>query len=178
MIVVFSGPPCSGKSYIGERLAAGRGLIHLEMDAIRMRLLPEAEHTRADRVLAYRAMHLAAEVAARAGGKILVNACYGHASDRYDLEQSALRAGAALYVVEFRINVEPAVARWRLRKETHPGIDLTEERVRALVNGFPYTGCGLTVCGERPEAVTLREIEDYVDRGSPVLPGAWSGRVL
>ena len=51
-LVVFGGPPCTGKSTVGRAL----GWAHLEMDAARMALLPDAAHTRADREVAYRAV--------------------------------------------------------------------------------------------------------------------------
>lgn len=173
MIVVFSGPPCSGKSFVGELLRARRGWLHLEMDAVRVRLMPESAHTRQDRVIAYRAMHLAAEAAARAGACVIVNACYSHAEDRRDAEQVALRAATALYLVEFRVSAQTAVERWKARREIHPGADLTEERVRELVNQFPYFGGGGTVDGELPAEEILKVIEEYLDQGVPLTPGFW-----
>ena len=74
MIVVLSGPPCSGESMLGEILSRTRAMTHLEMDAIRPRLRPEAAHTREDRAIAYRAMHLTAEVLAARGESVIANA--------------------------------------------------------------------------------------------------------
>lgn len=173
MIVVFSGPPCSGKSYVGEILRARRGFLHLEMDAVRVRLLPDSAHTRQDRLIAYRAMHLAAEAAAGAGGCVIVNACYSHAEDRRDAEQAALRTATALYLVEFRVSEQTAIERWKARRQIHPGADLTEERVRELVNHFPYFGGGRTVDGEQPAEEILKVIEEYLDHGVPLTPGFW-----
>ena len=174
MIVVFSGPPCSGKSQLGQMLSARRGCLHLEMDAVRVRLLPDSAHTRQDRQVAYRAMHLAAEAAARAGAGVIVNACYSHASDRRDIEQAAQRAGVPLYLVEFRVSAPVAVARWQSRRRAHPGADLTEERVRELVERFPYFGGGQTVDGEQPAEQILKSIEDYLAHGTPLTLGSWS----
>jgi len=173
MIVVFSGPPCSGKSQLGQMLSERRGYLHLEMDAVRVRVLPESAHTRQDRQVAYRAMHLAAEAAARAGACVIVNACYSHASDRRDIEQAAQRAGVPLYLVEFRVSAPVAVARWQSRRQAHPGADLTEARVRELVNRFPYFGGGQTVDGEQPAEEVFKAIEDYLDHGVPLRPGTW-----
>ena len=98
MIVVFSGPPCSGKSLLGGLVATSRNFTHLEMDAIRLRLLPGASHTREDRRIAYRAMHLMAETLALRGESVIVNAGYSHAADRR-LQSSKVRVGRHQWVL-------------------------------------------------------------------------------
>jgi predicted kinase len=173
MIVVFSGPPCSGKSYIGEKLAAKRGWTHLEMDAIRMRLLPEAAHTRGDRVIAYRAMHYTAEMLARRGQPVIVNAVYGHRSDREEVRRCAAAADTKLYLVQFRVSVPIALERLRVRRERHPGLDLNEDRVRILVESFRYFQGGLVIDGEELEGRILEQIEGYLDAGVPLEAESW-----
>ena len=64
------------------------------MDAIRVRLFPQSTHGREDRIVAYRAMHLVAEILSRQGLPVIVNAGYSHRSDRLDLEDTASRGGA------------------------------------------------------------------------------------
>ncbi len=173
MIAVFSGPPCSGKSLIGGVAAAIRGLTHLEMDAIRVRLMPGSAHTREDRIVAYRAMHLAAELLARRGESVIVNAGYSHASDRREIEEIALRTRTPLLLVEFTVTPETAVARSRARRAAHPGADLTDERVADLVAHFPYFGGGLVVDGEAPPETNLRRVLDYLSSPRGLAPGRW-----
>ncbi len=173
MIAVFSGPPCSGKSLIGAMAAEARGVTHLEMDAIRVRLMPGAAHTRADREVAYRAMHLAAELLARCGQSVIVNAGYSHACDRREIEEVALRTRAPLLLVEFTVTPATAVARSRARRATHPGADLTDQRVAELVAGFPYFRGGLVVDGEAPAEANLTRVLDYLAAGRGLPPGVW-----
>lgn len=173
MIVVFSGPPCSGKSYIGERLAARRGLIHLEMDAIRVRLLPQAAHTRADRVVAYRAMHYAAEMLARSGRSVIVNAVYGHRRDRMEIYECAGRAHAQLYLVQFKVSLPVALERARLRRQRHPGLDLDDARVTHLIESFRYFDGSLVVDSEDPADTILEQVEHYLVSSPPVDADAW-----
>jgi predicted kinase len=173
VIAVFSGPPCSGKSLIGAMAAQACGVTHLEMDAIRVRLMPGAAHTRADREVAYRAMHLAAELLVRRGDSVIVNAGYSHACDRRAIEEVALRTRAPLLLVEFTVTPATAVARSRARRATHPGADLTDERVVDLVVHFPYFRGGLVVDGEqRPEA-NLPRVLDYLSSPLGLRPGLW-----
>ena len=154
MIVVFSGPPCSGKSLLGGLVATSRNFTHLEMDAIRLRLLPGASHTREDRRIAYRAMHLMAETLALRGESVIVNAGYSHAADRREIEEVASLVRTSLHLVEFTVTPQVAVERSRQRKVSHPGLDLTDERVADLVRGFPFFRGGLVVDSEEPPVVS------------------------
>jgi predicted kinase len=174
MIVVFSGPPCSGKSLLGEMLARARAMTHLEMDAIRARLLPDAAHTRQDRVLAYRAMHLVAETLAARGEPVAVDASYAHAADRRGVEEVASITRTPLYLIECTVTPETAVRRCRARRQSHPGLDLTDERVAALVRTFPYFRKGLLIDGEAPAEDCLRRILDHLSSAPPIAPGPWS----
>ena len=168
MIIVVSGPPCSGKSTFGDLLASRRGIVHLEMDAVRVRLLPDSAHTRQDRAVAYRAMHLGAELLAASCATVIVNACYGRAEDLSDLEEAAGRAGAALYLIECTVPPEIAVERARQRWGNHPGVDLTPERVIELVSGYPFSGEGVTVDSTLPIDTALAKVEEYLSTGSPL----------
>ena len=162
MIIVISGPPCSGKSALGGLLAARRGITHLEMDAIRVRLMPNSAHTREDREIAYRAMHLAAEVLLRHGLDVIVNASYSHPEDRREVRQIASATCSPLCFVECTVPREIALERNRQRRAHHPGLDLTDERVTELVRNFPFSGEGLTVDSTEPVESNLRQLEDYM----------------
>jgi predicted kinase len=174
MIIVISGPPSSGKSTLGGLLAAGRNITHLEMDAFRVRLLPEAAHTREDRQIAYRAMHYTAELLVERGHSVIVNASYSHSENRREIEEIASRREVALFLVECKVSPEIAVERSRERRGSHPGLDLTDERVIDLVTGFPFFGEGLTLDSTTEIADCLRRIEEYLAAGIPLSPGRWS----
>jgi uncharacterized protein len=174
VISVFSGPPCSGKSLIGELVASTRGVTHLEMDAIRVRLLPDAAHTREDRMVAYRAMHLAAELLASRGESVIVNASYRHACDRREIEAIALRTRTPLYLVEFTVTPEVAVARSRARRSAHPGSDLTDERVTDLVVHFPFFRGGLIVDSEEPAEAILARVLHHLSSPQGLKYGIWA----
>jgi predicted kinase len=141
VLIVFSGPACSGKSTLAEMVARRRGLPHLSMDATRQRLMPAASHTRADREIAYRAMHFAAELLLAAGAGAVIDAPYGHAEDRAELR--SMSAGR-YKMIECRVSPETATARLRARGIPDPSRpDLTEERAARLNREHPYTGEGL-----------------------------------
>lgn len=178
MIVVFSGPPCSGKSLLGELVTASRSFTHLEMDAIRLRLLPAASHSREDRQIAYRAMHLTAEALASRGESVIVDAGYSHATDRREIEAVAHRTRTPLHLVEFTVTPAVAVERSQGRRATHAGLDLTDERVTGLVLGFPFFRGGLVVDSEQAPEDNLRRILDYLSCGQPLPPGSWAAAGL
>jgi predicted kinase len=143
LLVVFSGPPCSGKSTLAAELSRRRGLPHLSMDATRQRILPGAAHTRADRQAAYRAMHFAAELLLRAGAGAILDAPYGHQEDRDEADHLA-SVGKVLRV-ECRVSPETAARRLRPRLPDPTRPDLTEDVVRRLVREYPWIGCGLVL---------------------------------
>ncbi len=141
-LIVFAGPPCSGKSTLAARLARRLGIPHLSMDATRERILPGAAHTRDDRRAAYRAMHLAAELLLDAGAGAILDAPYGHPEDR---EELARIARGRMRMVECRISPEEAVRRFRARGPDAVRLDLTEEIVERMAREYRYSGEGITL---------------------------------
>lgn len=174
MIVVFSGPPCSGKSVLGALLAERRKITHLEMDAIRVRLIPGSAHSRRERMIAYRAMHLAAELLLERGQSVILNACYGHAEDRREVERIAVSTRSPLFLIECQVPAEVAVERSRQRWGSHPGVDLTEERVNHLVQSFPFCGKGLVIDSTSDVDHCLEQIDNYLSSGRPLAVGRWT----
>jgi predicted kinase len=168
-VIVFSGPPCSGKSTLAARLAAARGIPHLTMDDTRARLLPNAAHTRADRRVAYRAMAFAAELLAACGCGVILDAPYGRPEDRREL------ARLPLHLVECAVPPQAALERFAGRDPRHPGMPgLTLRRVELLVREFPYTGKGLLLdTATEPVEECLERIERYLATAEPLAPGEW-----
>jgi len=124
------------------------------MDAARGRLLPDSTHTRADRRVAYRAMHWAAELLLGAGAGVILDAPYGHPEDREELARVAARSAVAARIIECRVSPAVAAARFRERGADKVRLDLTERRVKRLVREHTYTGRGLVLNTDRlaPEA--------------------------
>src|SRR5262249_31477860 len=136
VLIVFTGPPCSGKSTLAAAAARRLSIPHLSMDATRVRILPRAAHTRADRQVAYRTMHFAAELLIGARASVILDAPYGHIEDREDLAR--ICAGVDLRRIECCVSPETAVLRFRARGPDPVRLDLTEDLVRQMVAEYPY----------------------------------------
>ena len=143
MLIVFAGPPCSGKSTLAGRLARELGIPHLSMDDTRQRILPGVSHTREHRKAAYRAMHFAAKLLVDAGASVILDAPYGHEEDRAELAQIA--AGADFRYIECRVSPETAVRWFRARGPDAERPDLNEENVRQSAAEYRYQGPGVDV---------------------------------
>ena len=161
MLIVFAGPPCAGKSTLASEVARRRNLPLLSMDATRRRILPGAAHTRAARQVAYRAMHLAAELLLAAGAGAILDAPYGHQEDREELAR--IGADADVRLIECRLSPETAVRRFRQRAPDPVRLDLTEELVRQMVREYLYTRAGLLVDTEaQSPQECLERVEVYL----------------
>lgn len=76
-IIIFSGPPCSGKSTFASDISVRMGFPHLQMDEIRACLIPQSKQSKTDRDIAYRAMHLLADHLLQKGVTVILDATYG-----------------------------------------------------------------------------------------------------
>jgi predicted kinase len=176
-IIVFSGPPCSGKSTLGAKLSTTRSIPHLELDAIRARILPNFRNSREDHLTAHRALHLVAEVFLDLNMNVIANAMYNNVEERRDVEELAARLGAPLYLIECRVPPQTAILRNARRRDQHPDYELTDERVFEMVNAFPYYGRGLVVDSTDPLIDCMTEIEQYLKSAKPLVLGKWSAGI-
>ncbi len=167
-LILFAGPPCAGKTTLAAAVAARRAIPHLQMDATRARILPEAAHTRADRRVAYRVMHFAAELLLASGVWTILDAPYGHPEDRAEVAAICASTGAPLLLIECRVSAETALERLLRRGPDTVRLDLTPARAEELVRGYRYTGAGLLLDTETlPPEECLARIEEYLDAGRP-----------
>jgi predicted kinase len=173
-LIVFSGPPCAGKSTVAAGLAAQRRLPHLQMDATRGRILPDSPHTREDRRTAYRAMHFAAGLLLQYGPGVILDAPYGHREDRDEVAAMAISTGAPAFLIECSVSPANAVARLAARGPDPIRIDLTPARVDEMVRNFRYTGLGLLLASDAldPEEC-LRRAAAWVAAGRPTDLARW-----
>jgi predicted kinase len=175
-LIVFSGPPCSGKSHLASKVSERLGFPHLEMDMIRVRLMPDSKHDRDDRQIAYRAMHVVADWLLASGVSVILDATYGPSEQRREVETIAVRRGVPVFLIECRTPVRVAVSRFVSQRHEHPAADLTPSRVEALAGSYPYFGRGLTVDTTRDLSACLDDVVEYIECGTPIpVEGEWSG---
>ncbi len=171
-VVAIVGPPAAGKSTLAQALSQELGLQWLDLDEVRVRVLPDSSQSLEDREVAYRAMHLCAELLLAAGNDVILVATYSRTRPRLQLEHICSQAGAALFIVECVVPVELAVERYRNRRDNHPATDLTQDRVRKLVKHYPYSHLGLSTDTSVSQTECLRQIRAYINT-SPVR-GGWA----
>jgi predicted kinase len=164
-LVIFAGPPCTGKSAVGRAL----GHAHLEMDSARVRLLPESTHSREDRAIAYRAVIWTASHLLRYTDIVICNGGYGHEEDRAGYRAVAREAGASLYLVEFTAPLAVLIERNRKRRDHHPGLDLDDARVTEIVENYPWSRTGLLVDSTRPVTECAKEVRRYLQTPGMIL---------
>ena len=139
MLVILCGPPCTGKSTIGDELQRRFGFTHLDVDAIRQRVLPNSGQKIEDRDIAYREMHRLAESALRSGRSVIVNATYNRAVHR----KAAASISNGAMLIQCRAPLETVLSRFRSRPPGHAALDLTEDLVRELWTNFAWSSDGI-----------------------------------
>lgn len=157
-LVVFAGPPCTGKSTVAGLL----GFAHIEMDAVRARILPGASHTREDRAVAYRAALMMAEALLPRAEVVIVDGGFGREEDRAQYRRVAFETSSELFVVEFAAPLDIVLARNRARRAHHPGLDLDDARVTEIVTTYPWLRTGLTIDATQPAEACARAVRLYI----------------
>jgi len=161
IVVVFAGPPCSGKSIASHWLASALPGIHLHVDAILTAIIPGSDRCLQDRRLAY-------EVAARAikpvldRGLSVILACTYSRKEYRDWVVSSVPAEIPLVVIEFLVSVDVALARFENRR-AHHAIDLTPAIVTDKVTAYPYGAGTATVNSEMTTDEIHRQILGSLD---------------
>ena len=173
-ILVICGPPASGKTTLIQSFRAARQDIRFyEMDAIRLEVLPGPLHDKATRSAAYRVMHERARRDLLNLQATSVSASYMPPEHRAEVAALALDLRVRLFVVQCVCPADEAVRRFELRRGSHPGTDLTAERVRKLAEEYdPFEGALLIDTGS--DAYHVDTINAYIDEGSPVDPVRWA----
>jgi predicted kinase len=161
-LIVFSGPPCSGKSTLAEELHRRTGIIHLELDRLRERLLPESRQSEPDRDTTYRAMHLIAEYLLTASQSVILDATYARPLHRTALQQLASSSAAQLRIVQCTVSADVAIRRFKERIPGHGAVDLTEQRVGMLVTEYPQRDDALKVSTESGMEFCLERILGFI----------------
>lgn len=162
-VLVVAGPPCTGKSTLARSIAERRRFVHLEMDRLRARLLPDAGNAKSARTVAYRAMHAFAEVLLGLGHSVILDATYGPADHRADVEALVTRTGAALFLVQCRAPADLAAVRFGGRATDHPANDLTAVKVEALARAYPYHADGLVLDTSDALDSAREAVEHYLE---------------
>lgn len=161
-VIVFCGPPCSGKTALAASIQSETGFPHLAVDRLVTELIPDARFDLKDRDIAYRAIVIMAGHLLQSKCGVIADATYARRPHLDQLQAEAERCQAAFFLIECRAAADLAVERFRLRDGRHPATDLDEERVRTLADIYPYRSTGIVVETSRPMAACLDEIRRYI----------------
>jgi adenylate kinase family enzyme len=174
-VLVLAGPPCSGKSAVGEALASD-SMLRVQVDGLFDLLLPRSNRNSADRMLAYDAAHLLARMLLTRGFIPVLECTYSRTSQRTSLVEAILDLGSVpLWVVEMAVPPDEAVRRYR-HSAVHRATDLTEQLVRERARTFPYTAQALKLQSMSAKPVDLADqIRGWLAQGpEPVDQDQWA----
>ena len=183
-LLVFSGPPCSGKTLLSEQIYnrikqefKEYNPLCLEMDGIRKAQSPSSDHNEANRNFAYHAMHNKARDALNKAENnlVILDATYSRQEHREAVVKLAKNTGAKIFLIECWVSSTDAVYRFRKRYR-HPTTGLCEATVREISRKFPYYGGGFTLnTSKSDEELCLRTVISHVMSGKPLRsPDEWA----
>jgi predicted kinase len=169
-IAVFAGPPLSGKSTLATAYGSEAGVPVLEMELIRLEVLPDSRQSMEDRNVAYRCMHYTAERLLKCGVQELVLvATYTRREIRRELVNLAARCGAQLYVFQLRVAAECATERFAARAPGHAAAGLNQRTVWDQAVRYPYChDSPILDTTSVPPAATLATVVKYLNRKAPM----------
>ena len=127
-LVLLSGLPGDGKSYLARRLAEASGAEIVESDAVRLRLTGEPRFTRAENGRVFAACHALIERLLGEGLVVIMDATNLVEVHRRTVYAIAERAGARLIIV--RVEAPEPTARRRLEERAARGEGLADWAVR------------------------------------------------
>jgi predicted kinase len=165
-VIAIAGPPCAGKSAVAEALGRAVGGTRLDVDDIRLAILPESDQREAHRDIAYAAMHLTARYLLTAGvSPVIVCATYTRSSARAALLKAVAGLAVDVFVVQCRVDAETAGRRFAGRPPGHAAVDLSVEAVVRACTAYPFDE-------DLPIVDTGHGIGDVVTAVQPLLAGA------
>jgi predicted kinase len=173
-LVVVSGPPCAGKTAVAAALHQALGGVRLDVDEIRLALLPASNQSRGDRDIAYRAMHLTTRLLLDARvSPLFVTATYTRHEPRRHLAEVVSEHAVDVFVVQCRVDGVIAVERFSRRPPGHAAVDLTADAVVNASATYPFTHSALVVDTNRPIADVVSEVNELLSVGVPTSLPDW-----
>jgi predicted kinase len=165
-VVVITGPPCGGKSFVRQAL----GAMWVDRDG----LFPGSSRDRNHRKLAYDAVHAVARVVLESGYTPVLECTYARAEQRSSLVTAiADQPWARLWVVEISVSADEAVRRFRMRDEP---TDLDEAALRERVAAFPYSAAAFHLLSEQAPGLLAERIAAWLDdpNATPIDRQSWA----
>lgn len=177
-VIVFAGPPCGGKSTLSRLLATQLQLPRIEMDAVRLELMPNGQNSLRERDFSYRVMHRRAAELLSGGFSVILDATYGRRPVREALETTGRECGALLHLVECSVTPVVAAARWGGRPSGHAAVDLTPALVGSMAQTYRYSELGLKLDSSEPPTRLLESVLHHLATTAPLpCDGRWSAQV-
>jgi predicted kinase len=164
-LIVFAGPPCSGKSTLAEIISKKMSAKHLSVDDISLEINPRSDYSEEDRNKNYEEMHRRAKKLMESGSKtVVLDATYARGIQRLALEHLAKDLDADIKLIECWISPEVAGKRWEERKH-HPATDMSKDRAQKLAKNYRYTSKGYSVITDQHPSRYARGILKYLGEG-------------
>lgn len=159
---------------MAEFYCAKHGNPLLQKDAFVARLFPGSSNTAQERQLAYRALHLAAELLLNCRNNIVIDGVYELRDPREELESIIASTNSLLFVIACKVTPQEAVNRFTARPAGHPGVDLTADAVYQKALRYPFPSIGRQVDTSKGLRDCLADVEGYLSSFDPAPSGRWT----